>query len=114
MYNVFIIAFVFRYLLLVIMDIEQLEQYVALRCVPHYDYGYFMRFLVFCQFTPLYLTAGMYAVTLTFKYQELYYRFFSLGLTLNSLLNTCLQYLIRSEPHIQNCGGGNLLTMSYI
>jgi membrane-associated phospholipid phosphatase len=88
------------------MDIDQLEEYTALRCVPHYDYGIFTRFLVICQFFPLYLTIGMYAVTLTYKYQEVYYRFFSLGLTLNWLLNLALQYVIRSEPHIHNCGGG--------
>jgi membrane-associated phospholipid phosphatase len=88
------------------MDIEQLEQYMALRCVPHYDYGLFVRFLVICQFTPLYLTIGMYAITFTYKYQELYYRFFSIGLTLNWLLSLALQYLIQSKPHIQNCGGG--------
>jgi membrane-associated phospholipid phosphatase len=88
------------------MDIQQLEIYTALRCAPHYDYGVFTRFLVICQFFPLYLSIGMYAVTLTYKYQELYYRCFSLGLTLNWLLNWALQYVFMSKPHIQGCGDG--------
>lgn len=88
------------------MDIEQLEVYTALRCVPHYDYGYFTRFLVICQFFPLYLTIGMWAMTFIYKYQEIYFRFFSIGLTLNWLLNLALQYMFRQRPHIQGCGGG--------
>ena len=88
------------------MDIEQLEHYTAMRCIPDYDYGLFSRFLVICQFTPLYLTIGMCAVSLTYKNQEIYYRFFSIGLSLNWLLNLFLQYVIQSEPHIKNCGKG--------
>lgn len=86
------------------MDIEQLEVYTALRCSPHYDYGVFTRFLVICQFFPLYLSIGMFALTLAYKYQEIYYRCFSVGLALNWLLNWALQSIFRSEPHIQNCG----------
>lgn len=86
------------------MDIEQLEQYVVLRCAPHYDFSIFTRTLVIFQFFPLFLTIGMYAITLTYKYQELYYRCFSLGITLNWLLNLGLSYFFHSPPHIQNCG----------
>lgn len=88
------------------MDIEQLEHYTALRCVPHYDYGIFTRFLVICQFFPLYLTIGLYAITVIHKQQEIYYRFFSTGVTLNWLLNWALQYIIQEKPHIQGCGDG--------
>lgn len=88
------------------MDIDQLEIYVALKCLPSYDHSIFMRTLVVCQFFPLFLTIGMYTISLTYKYQELYYRFFSFGLTLNWLLNWLLQNIIQSKPRIQNCGDG--------
>lgn len=86
------------------MDIHQLESYVVLRCVPEYDYSIFSRFLVICQFLPFYISIAIFTVTFTYQYKELYYAFFSLGITLNWLSGIGLQYLIDSRPTLEGCG----------
>ncbi len=80
---------------------RELEAYTEANCPDYFPDGWH-RLAVLLNYFSLWLTLVLWVGT--FKYKELYLFFFSLAITLGSLLNAGLQHVIRESPITPGCG----------
>lgn len=84
---------------------EQLEVFVATKCMQNYDYSIWSKILVLSSYLPYAIYIGMYAIGIFLRRYQLYYMLLSIGMTIEWCICLAIQRIIKIEPHIKNCGG---------
>ena len=83
--------------------LNEMLEYPRVHCQPFPANSVFAPFLILVRYANIFITVGLYAMSL--RYHEIYLLFFSFGLSLDTIVNVALVHLLRGAVPILGCGG---------
>lgn len=80
-----------------------LLEYPIVHCRPFPADSFFAPFLALVLYANVFITLALYFISL--RFHEIYLLFFSIGLTLDTIFNAALVYLLQGAVPIEGCNG---------